>query len=302
MKWAVFSRLGLDSYFNVSLTLMTNDNFTLKKILYFIIFFSIACNLNGEDRDSLKHKVYPINYWVDIPVTSVAIATSYWGWVIVDKKPLLDSLTIIGLDANDINWFDRSAATQDAEFAPISRNISDFTLVASHMLPFLLMLDESIRKDWGDVLLLFLETQAIVGNLYSWGSVVQIDRIRPLVYNPDVLWEEKTGIRTKNAFYSGHTSTSASASFFAAKVYCDYHPELGNRKYLIYSLALVPPVVTGFFRYKGLKHFPSDVLTGLVVGSCAGILIPHLHKRTRSNLSVVPFAGQVNGLALSYKF
>jgi membrane-associated phospholipid phosphatase len=95
---------------------------------------------------------------------------------------------------------------------------------------------------------------------------------------------------------------SASASFFTAKVYCDYHPELGNRKYLFYSLALIPPVVTGFFRYKGLKHFPSDVITGLVVGASTGILIPHLHKRTRSNLTIVPFAGPVNGLAMSYNF
>ncbi len=258
--------------------------------------------LFSQVKDSTHTEVYRVNLAIDIPVTSVAMLTAYWGWITVDKKPPLDSLTIIGLDANNINGFDRSAATQDAEFAPISRNISDFTLVASHMMPFMLMLDKRIRKDWGDVLLLFLETQAIVGNLYSWGSVVHIDRIRPLVYNPNIAWEEKIGIRTKNAFYSGHTSTSASASFFAAKVYCDYHPELGKRKYLVYSLAAVPPVITGFFRYKGLKHFPTDVITGLLVGAGTGILIPHLHKITGSNLTVVPFAGPVNGLAMSYKF
>jgi membrane-associated phospholipid phosphatase len=95
---------------------------------------------------------------------------------------------------------------------------------------------------------------------------------------------------------------SASACFFAAKVYCDYHPELGNKKYLVYSLALVPSAATGFFRYKGLKHFPTDVITGLIIGASTGILVPHLHKRTGSNLTLVPFAGPVNGLALSYKF
>jgi membrane-associated phospholipid phosphatase len=164
------------------------------------------------------------------------------------------------------------------------------------------MLDKRIRQDWGDVILLYLETQAIVGNLHTWGCVVHVDRIRPLAYNPDVPWDEKTGKRTKNAFYSGHTSMSASASFFAAKVYCDYHPELGNRKYMVYSLALVPPALTGFFRYKGLKHFPTDVLTGILVGAGTGILVPHLHKITPANLSIIPFAGQVNGLAMSYRF
>ena len=281
---------------------MTKSNFVIKKFLLSIFLLLFGCSLFAQGGDSLDHKVYKINLHIDIPVTVVAHGTSFWGFANVNNKPPLDSLSIIALDANDINQFDRSATWQDAEFAPTARRISDVTLALSNMLPFMLMFDKSIRKDWGDVLLLFLETQAIVGNLYSWACVVHVDRIRPLVYNPDVPWEERSGTRTKNAFYSGHTSLSASASFFAAKVYCDYHPELENRKYLVYSLALILPVTTGIFRYKGLKHFPTDVLTGLVVGATTGILIPHLHKRTRSNLSIVPFAGQVNGLAMSYKF
>ena len=278
------------------------SNFLVMKIVLILLLSATICNISAGERDSLRQKVYHINYYVDVPVTIVGITTASLGFALVDRKPPLDSLTIIGLDANDINRFDRSATWQDPEFAPVSRKISDATLAISNALPFFLLLNKRIRQDWADVLLLFLETQAIVGNLYSWGSVVHIDRIRPLVYNPDIPWEEKTGIRTKNAFYSGHTSMSASASFFTAKVYCDYHPELGNKKFLIYSLALVPPALTGFFRYKGLKHFPTDVITGLVVGASAGILIPHLHKKMKSNLVVAPFAGHVNGLALSYKF
>jgi membrane-associated phospholipid phosphatase len=276
----------------------------LKKITLSIILFLVIFNLYAQEKDSLRlsQKVYTLNYWVDIPLTSVAAITGLLGASAVDSKSPLDSLTIIGLNANDINRFDRSATWQDAEFAPTARRISDVTLAVSNLLPLLLLADIEIRQDWGDVLLLFLETQAISANLYSWGCTVHVDRIRPLVYNPDVPWEEKTGARTKNAYFSGHTSMSSSASFFTAKVYCDYHPELGNKKYLIYSAAAIPPLLTGFFRYKGLKHFPTDVLTGMIVGACSGILVPHLHKRTRSNLTIAPFAGQVNGMALSYKF
>ena len=276
----------------------------MKKIPLFIFLVSVIFNLYAQEKDSLSlsQKVYHLNYWVDIPLTAVAAVTASLGAVAVDNKSPLDSLTIIGLDANDINGFDRSATWQDAEFAPTARRISDVTLAVSNMLPLLLLVDKKIRQDWGDLLLLYLETQAITGNLYSWGCVVHVDRNRPLVYNTDIPWEEKTGARTKNAYYSGHTSMSTSACFFTAKVYCDYHPELGNRKYLIYSAAAIPPLLTGFFRYKGLKHFPTDVITGLIVGGSTGILVPHLHKRTRSNLTIVPYAGQVNGLALSYKF
>lgn len=276
----------------------------MNKVIAFAVLFSLLLNLHAEERDSLRQarKVYSLNYPIEVPLTAVGIGTALWGFTIIDQKTPLDSLTIVGLDANDINGFDRSATWQDAEFAPTARSISDVTLGVSQMLPFLLMFDKRIRQDWGDIILLFLETQALVGNLHSWGTVMHVDRIRPLAYNPDVASDEKTGKRTKNAFYSGHTSMSASASFFAAKVYCDYHPELGNHKYLVYSLALVPPAITGFFRYKGLKHFPTDVLSGILVGAGAGILVPHLHKITKSNLSFVPFAGEVNGLVLSYRF
>lgn len=274
----------------------------MKRIPYTILLSILVCSLVKGQTDSLSHKVYHLKHSIDIPITILTSATAFGGFIVVDKKSPLDSLSIISLDANEINRFDRSATWQDAEFAPVARNISDVTLGISSVLPFFLFMDEKIRKDWDDVLLLYLETQAIVGNLYSWGCVVWVDRIRPLVYNEDVPWDERAGKRTRNSFYSGHTSMATSASFFTAKVYCDYHPELGNRKFLFYSLALIPSLTTGFFRYKGMKHFPTDVLTGLVVGASAGILIPHLHKKMKSNLVIAPYTGRVNGLALSYKF
>ena len=280
---------------------MRNRMFFRGKCLLSLCMCSIFFNLHGQKKDSLKHRVYTIKLQIDLPVTTVAMATASWGWNIVNSKSPLDSLTIVGLDPNNINRFDRSATMQDVEFAPTARIISDVGLLGANVLPMLLLADKKIRQDWGPLLLLFLETQAATGNLYSWGSSVHIDRIRPLVYNPDVPWAERAGVRTQNAYYSGHTSVSASASFFTAKVYCDYHPELGNKKYLVYSLALIPPVFTGYFRYKAMKHFPTDVITGVIVGAGTGILIPYLHKITGPNLSVMPFGGQFNGLALSLR-
>ena len=256
----------------------------------------------SQSPDSLRQDVYRVNYFIDGPITATLIATNYWGLRIVDKKTPLDSLSIMGLDAKDINRFDRPATKQNADYAPTARRISDFGMYGSYALPLLLLADAKIRKDWAPLMVLYLETMATVGNLFSWGAAIHIDRIRPLVYNPDVPWNEKTGARTQNSFYSGHTSSSAAASFFVAKVYCDYHPELGNKKYLFYSLALIPPVFTGYHRYKGMKHFPTDVITGVIVGAGTGILIPHIHKITRSNLSVLPYVGKYNGMALSLRF
>lgn len=270
-----------------------------KSLVALSVWILISLSANGQLFDS---DVYKVNPWVDGAITLAATGTNFFGMRIVDQKAPLDSTDIMRLDANDINAFDRSATRQDASDMYQAWKISDYGMRGSFLLPLLLMLDREIRQDWAPVLLLFLQSEAVVGNLFSWGAAIHIDRIRPLVYHPDVSYEDKTFIRNKNSFYSGHTSTSATASFFVAKVYCDYHPELGNKKFLFYGLALIPPVFTGYHRYKGMKHFPTDVLTGLAVGASVGILIPHLHKISRPNLTVLPFAGNVSGLALSYNF
>jgi membrane-associated phospholipid phosphatase len=269
-------------------------------------FFPLLCILvlsPGTHGQLFESEVYNVNPYIDGAITAAAAATSYWGMVIVDKKVPLDSNDIARLNANEINRFDRSATQQDPNYMHTAWKISDVGMRGSMMMPVVLMLDREIRNDWAPVLLLYLETQAIVGNLYSWGAAIHIDRIRPLVYNPEVAYEEKIFIRNKNSFYSGHTSTSAAGSFFTAKVYCDYHPELGNKKFIFYGLALLPPAFTGFYRYKGMKHFPTDVLTGVAVGAATGILVPHLHKhRKNKNLTLIPVTGHFSGLAMSLKF
>lgn len=272
------------------------------RYLILLLFHLLILSPNARGQ-LFESGVYRVNPYIDGAITAAAAATSYWGMVIVDKKVPLDSNDIARLDANDINRFDRSATRQDPNHMHQAWKISDAGMRSSMVMPALLLLDREIRQDWAPVLLLYLETQAIVGNLYSWGAAIPIDRIRPLVYNPDVPYLEKTFIRNKNSFYSGHASTSAAGSFFTAKVYCDYHPELGAKKFIFYGLAILPPAFTGYYRYKGMKHFPTDVLTGIAVGAATGILVPHLHKhRKNENLTLVPVAGQVTGLAMSLSF
>jgi len=267
-----------------------------------LILFFLSLNSWSQKQDSLDLKVYHVRPQVDIPLTVAALATDYWGLQVVRRKAPLDSITIINLDANNINRFDRSATRQDAAYAPQAQRISDYGMYVSYGLPLLFLIDKKIRKDWAEVFLLYFQAEAIAGNLYSWGCAIHIDRIRPLVYHPDVPWGEKTGGGTKNSFHSGHTSASAAASFFVAKVFCDYHPEWGNKKYLVYAAAAIPPIFTGYHRYKGMKHFPTDVITGLVVGATTGILVPHLHKHKHTNLAIIPVAGSFNGFAMKLKF
>jgi membrane-associated phospholipid phosphatase len=275
----------------------------MKNSIALVILLSLSLNAWSQRVDSLDQKVYNVRAVVDIPITVGAFALNYFGNNILRQKTPLDSATIANLDPNNINSFDRCATRQDANYAHTADKISDYAMFTAFALPLLFLADKETRKDWAPLFLLYLETGAIVGSLYSWGAAMHVDRIRPYVYHPEVPMWRKTGVGTQTSFYSGHVSSSAAVSFFVAKVFSDYHPEWGNKKYFLFGAAAIPPIFIAYHRVKAMEHFPTDVITGFIVGTTTGILVPHLHKNKKANLAILPVAtGRFNGFALSYKF
>ncbi len=58
--------------------------------------------------------------------------------------------------------------------------------------------------------------------------------------------------------YCRHAATAIAFTFFMAKVYSDYRPETGNKKYLWYTLAAFPGIAMAYHKIAGMEHFPSD--------------------------------------------
>ncbi len=262
-------------------------------------------NTYGQNSKPDHKKVYHLNYKVEIPVTVGLIAANYYGFSLLRQKPHLDAFQINSLNNNDVWAFDRRALEQDYSYSCREKalSVSDWGMNISIFLPVLLVLDKQIRKDWYDIILLYVETQFVGSNIYAYAGPMFTKRIRPFVYYSEVPLEDKLGNGTTDSFFSGHTSWTATASFFMAKVISDYHPELGAKKWLLYAAALIPPTFVGYHRYRGLKHFPTDIAVGTIVGAAVGILIPHFHKITKnSNISLVPYTGKYSGLAFRMKF
>lgn len=270
--------------------------FTLTVLSTIFILSSFA-----QNKEPQKPSVYKVNKKIEIPITVSLFIIHQFGFGYINDKPKLSEYDVSQLDADYIWKFDRIATQQDAEFTDQAQTISDWILNVSVVLPALLVIDNKIRKDWLDLLVLYGETHAINTSVYITTAAIA-DRIRPLVYNDDIPMNDKTGHGTKISFFSGHVSTTASASFFMAKVYSDYHPELGNKKFWLFGAALIPPIAVGYYRIKAMKHFPTDVITGITIGAAAGILVPHLHKikKKNSNFSILPCVGHFNGLSLSF--
>jgi hypothetical protein len=267
-----------------------------------IILYSTGGNAYAQIMPPDTSSVYRVNKLVEIPVTAALFAGYQLGLNQVYKKPALDSMEISMLDPNDIWKFDRRATMQDASYRQQAHKISDNVMKASVVAPFLLLFDRQIRKDWIDFLILYGQAHSVSGLSYVI-TTAAYDRNRPYVYSNEVPLDDKMGTGTRNSFFSGHTSTTAVSTFFMAKVLSDYHPELGRKKYLLFAAALVPPAIVGYYRYRAMKHYPTDVFMGLAVGAAAGILVPHFHKSRKGprNLSIVPVGGKVSGFYMSYR-
>lgn len=178
--------------------------------------------------------------------------------------------------------FDRHALSFSAERREHFRHISDNVLKGLVALPFLLLVDARIRRDWKSIFTLYAWLHALTYTLYSFSPLgpAFVDKYRPVVYYTGLSETDRNLGNNRNARFSGHTANAACAAFFMAKVYNDYHPRLGIAgKFSNYLLAYCAPLLLGWLRMKSLKHFPSDVLQAIVIGGTCGVMIPELYKR-----------------------
>jgi membrane-associated phospholipid phosphatase len=70
---------------------------------------------------------------------------------------------------------------------------------------------------------------------------------------------------------------TAAISFFTARVATEY-VEDNTIRILIWSGAVMLPLVTSVSRVNTHWHFPTDAMAGYAVGALIGYFIPELHK------------------------
>jgi membrane-associated phospholipid phosphatase len=212
-----------------------------------------------------RQQVYKLKPAVDIPVFAVGAGWSAYAFTKIYSKEHSNVETILSLDKNDINWFDRWAVR------PYNKSIdkaSYYPFYASTLLPFLFLTGKETSKDFFKLSFLFLESMSITGFLYT-GSVYLTNRYRPYAYSSESTMEQRTRGGAKNSFYAGHVALVATSTFFMAKVYDDYHPE-SKAKWVFYSLAGAATGSVAYMRYRAGQHFPSDILLGITQGTLTG--------------------------------
>ncbi|MBD0377388.1 MAG: phosphatase PAP2 family protein [Bacteroidota bacterium] len=247
-----------------------------------------------------KEPVYKLKPIIDVPVAVPSGAWTLYAFSKIYSKDPSSIEKIQSLRTSDINGFDRWIANTYSEKAA---DASDLLFYGSMPLPVLFLADNKMRKDIPKLTFLYLEAMSVTGLLYT-GSTYLFDRYRPYAYNPKVPIGKRTRGGAKNSFFAGHVALVGTSTFFMAKTYADYHPDI-KAKWIPYALAIAATGTTAYLRLKGGMHFPSDVLIGTAVGTLSGLLVPHFHRNKllqNENVSISPFFGKAQGLILTYAF
>ncbi len=190
-------------------------------------------------------------------------------------KPLSET-QIIGLNPKKINAFDRIATRYWNKQIALS---SDVLVGGLLLLPAALYALPNVRQQGADPALLLLQAYSLN---YALNGLIKplVRRTRPYNYNAKAPIQRKLDRDARLSFYSAHTSGAAVACFTAAKIFHHTHPDSRLRPY-VWTSAAIAPALVGYMRVRAGKHFPTDVLTGYVIGGLVGILVPELHKSRR---------------------
>lgn len=270
----------------------------MKKILLSVaLLLAISIPLFSQYTDTVpvkrtpKESVYKIKPWIDIPATLILDGLSLNGMRIIYGRDTIPVSELQSLSRNDVNSFDRPVIDN---YSLKAKSASDLFFYGSMPLPLFLLIDPAIRRDGLKIGLLYLQAMGATGTIYTTSAMIA-NRYRPYAYNPNVPMQNRQRGGARNSFYAGHPSVVATATFFMAKVYSDYHPEMKN-KWILYTTAGVLSTTTGYLRLKAGQHFTTDVIVGVIIGAATGILVPHLHKnKTFQRLTFTPKYQQGQG-------
>lgn len=261
---------------------------------------SVGPDLKQTARTYNIESPYITSFRTDGPIIGGGIALTAFGTYLISKKKDLTMEQLARKTKDRVPFFDRSSAGFYSEKADEDSYIP---FKISFALPVAMMLaNKNERQKPVQVLALYVETMGITGALFTIAAG-SIQRSRPFVYGTLAPLDKRLEKNSQRAFYAGHTAATASATFFAAKVFQDFNPNSKLKPYVWVVAASVPALV-GYLRYKAGMHFLSDNLLGYVMGAGAGILVPELHKNSKlKNLSFTPEAGlHYKGVALTYNF
>lgn len=259
------------------------------------VFCSLLFSVLVLSNNASAQSPYKISWEKDALILGAGTVVSVLGYSLEQKINPLSVQEISALSRNDINAFDRSATYN---WSKSLTTLSDVSIAITMLSPLTLFLDKNVQKDFQTISAMYFETLLFATFIPSIAKGTAI-RVRPFVYNADAPQGIKLEAEAKKSFFSGHTTVAFASAVFLSSIYDSYFPDSKYTKY-IWAGSLVTASVVGYLRYASGNHYPTDILTGAVVGSAVGYLIPYLHKTSIRQSNLYPNINQRTGFSVNY--
>ncbi len=244
-------------------------------LIFFLLISAASSSFSEKDTTGAK-SVYKITPWVDGPVLGVAalgasVPLFFQDQISKEKCPC---------DRGEVNRFDR----------PVIKMHSNAAAWASHLIvggaiaaPIYLDYKEvgwskTLAEDF-TVYAQVLSINTSLSNLARYTT----QRPRPSAYRETPPPGDSGSYLS---FYSGHTATTVGALAAASMT---YHYRYGPHVWP-WVVTGVVGATDGALRSAAGKHFFTDSLVGLVIGTGVGIAVPMMHHRQKgpSTVMMVP--------------
>jgi membrane-associated phospholipid phosphatase len=179
----------------------------------------------------------------------------------------------------DVPWFDKPALKY---YNPGLDNIGGIALYLHLISPILLYFGSNRDISYRNVVtasVLYAECLFLSFSLTEFVKT-STQRQRPYVYKLTSSTAEKTAPckpDMHHSFYSHHASLTFCSAVFCAKTFYDLQLS-APLKYSATAGLLLSATAISISRFYSGEHFPSDIITGALIGSCIGYLIPELHR------------------------
>jgi membrane-associated phospholipid phosphatase len=235
---------------------------------------------------------YSLDAGREIAIFSGGIILGIVNSNLIDNKKPISNEELQNLSKKNLNAFDRGAVNN---WSPSSAEWSNVLLITAIASPLLMFTSSAVRNDAGTYTTMYLQN-ILTTNSLSHLPKGLISRYRPYTYNKDIPDEIRQNVDATHSFFSAHTSISFASAVFLSITYSKYFPDSDLQPYVWTSSLLIASAV-GYLRYASGNHFPTDIITGAIVGSIIGYLIPLIHESDEEETGLnVPAGNPYNNL------
>jgi membrane-associated phospholipid phosphatase len=167
-------------------------------------------------------------------------------------------------------------------FCSSADSLSDSSAAVTVAVPAALEAGQGFEVATGERLLIYAETLSVTLGIGAVSKVL-VGRPRPYFYSTDprvLQFSTREGKETHLSFYSGHAAVTFAAGVSGSLLFTQSSNDRAARA-TVWGTELFLAGLTSGLRVRAGRHFPTDVLAGILVGTGVGLAGPTLHYARR---------------------